>query len=160
MRGLLQKPWFVGLLAAAALFFVYTNLIEPLIPDNSGSGSIVADLSNNLPFISGTNNEPEKKEVRKADWDALNQIDQNRNPFSPVTIEKIIKKLFSKKINWPTVTAIVIGASDSFAIVNGKVVQQGQKAGKFKIVKISANSVRVRSGSHEKTLTLNARGGR
>lgn len=164
MRDMLQKPWIVGLLSLVALFFVYTNVVSPLINDgrNSVPSSIVTSLSSNFPF---TSNEQADivtvKEIAMADWNALSQQKSARNPFAPA--QKVVskkKKSGPRWINWPTVTAIVIGSTEKFAILNGNTVQEGQKSGKFKVVKISVNSVRVRFGKREKTLTLNARGGR
>jgi len=161
MRDMLQKPWFVGLLSLAALLFVYTNVVEPLIGDGSNrvANPIMAKLSDNLPFSS--NNKTDAivvKELAMADWEALATVNPKRNPFTPSAEKK--KKTAKQSINWPSVSAIVIGSSRKFAIVNGNVVQEGQKSGKFKVVKISVNSVRVRFGKREKTLRLNARGGR
>jgi len=163
MRDMLQKPWFVGLLSVAALFFVYTNVISPLIDEssNSAQSTIVNSLSSNLPFASNKQEQTTEKEVAMADWHTLSRQKAARNPFAPA--QKVVskkKRSGPRWINWPTVTAIVIGSTEKFAILNGNTVQEGQKSGKFKVVRISTNSVRVRSGKREKVLTLNARGGK
>ncbi|GAV20722.1 hypothetical protein MMIC_P1695 [Mariprofundus micogutta] len=157
MRDLLQKPWFVGLLSVIALIIVYFNVIDPLIEDGSSS-SVVADISPTRPFSSETSESIDTSKMKMVNWDAMAVISPDRNPFSPMKAVRL--KSGKRWINWPAVSAIVIGSSEKFAIVNGNVVQEGQKSGKFKVISIAGNSVRLRYGNREKTLKVHARGGK
>jgi len=144
-----------------ALVAVYFNILAPMLEHN-GARAISGNQKGGAfgySFSSGQDVSEEKVDlanVKVGDWNALSSAKAERNPFSQY------KKRKSKKryIHWPNVTAIVVGRNESYAVVNGSVVSEGQRVGGFKIVKIAADKVYLRHGARKKVVTLNAKGGK
>ena len=134
MRKLFNKPWFVGLLALAAIGFVAYSLLAGRAPTSVAPVAVVEETA---PDPSAPEAAPAG--VRLSIRDALKEITTSspiRDPFlsrivvaeATVGVEKVVEPDLTDTV---TVSAVWIQNGTTYALVNGRMYRVGDHIGRL-----------------------------
>jgi len=155
VQTLLNSPWGVSGLVIAATATIYLNVVQP-IQANSYSDSTYNENNFDDTLITGLNTD--RLEINTAPVNQQNSVDLNalvwrrqpaRDPFraTPHTQTTIRSA--------PVLSAIIAGSEIKLAVLDGEIVETGNKVGAYTVTRIEQQSVSL-SGPYGKTmLSLN-----
>jgi hypothetical protein len=134
MKKLLNNPWFVGVLALAAVAFV----AHSLIPVDGGSAVIAEESSvdESTSDISGQTT-PEAGSVRDAIKELSGNAAATRDPFStrakaaPAVVAQVEKAPPPDLVETIRLTALWTQNGETYALINDRICRAGDKLGRL-----------------------------
>lgn len=159
MRKLLNKPWFVAILAVSAVAFVGHSLM----PQNIAQSPITATASS--PVESGESEDPSivaeaAPSNGKDDLSSPNLFPFKRDPFTPsvriAAQRAIAQEVRPDIIETAHLSAIWSQNGSIFVLINGQIHQPGDEIGRLKIESASLDGVWVSHWKGRDHLNLGA----
>ena len=138
MRNLLKKPWFVGVLALSAFVFVGHSLL----PKNSGGSYVAGAPEESVGEVASTDAShiAEPHLGITAALKELSGITATRDPFASrakaavVAVAAAVEKVPEPDIvDTVRLTALWTQDGATFALVNGRICQVGDRIGRLKV---------------------------
>lgn len=152
MRKLLNKPWFVTLLAIAAVAFVVQSLLPKSEPsrarrtvstqaESETSETVLPTSTDSVPTVAGI-------EGIRAALKELSGIPAGRDPFAarPRTVAAVVEKAAAVPDIVETVklSAVWVQAGETYLLINGRICRQGDRIGRLTIESATADGVWLR----------------
>ena len=143
MRDLLRKPLPVLIMALAAIWVVYSNVIQPM-----QKKSLLRAPAMSVQPLAEVNT-PQSTSFKEAlKWNHT----YARDPFSPY---KVIRKVSKKQKQQRFVlSAILFGTKEPLAMINGELLSQGDKILNQTVLSIQQDFVILKGEKGQKKLTL------
>jgi len=160
----LNSPWGVAGLVVCAAVVLYVNVIQPML-NESNSASVDADELGFDDFLAqkmeaGTEQKNVLLPEHKIDFGSLTWVNGNiRDPFmalsQPVSVAVSNKK---RGVNTkPVLTAVIAGGDANLAVLDGKVVAEGNTIGRFTVASIKQASVSLKGPRGNVVININRR---
>lgn len=132
MKKLLNKPWFVGILALAACGFV----IQALLPERRAATNPVVEVAAGPETTSDPEQAPAPISIAAA-LHALAASPATRDPFAP-RIKNRATKITADKPEPDSIEIVRLSAlwsqgGETLLLLNGRIVQVGDEIGRLKV---------------------------
>ncbi|MGC8829382.1 MAG: hypothetical protein ACP5TE_06350 [Verrucomicrobiia bacterium] len=170
MRKILDNPYFVGVLVILALIVAFR---KPLFSWFEGMKSVPAVnyISTNVTALtekvkpqSVAQIQPEILPDSKIETQSIQWIlTPTRNPFRSVIKKGLSKTNVVEEVSPQpgqqfNLSAVVIEKNKKFAVINGKVLSEGDSISGYRVIKIERDSVELEGFNAKRTLTFGDNG--
>jgi len=161
MKGWLNKPPAVAILAIFAIGVIYFNVIRPLLGPSHAPVTELSSQEAEITDGTGPNDEVDLDHSPVADWKTLSMLAAHPSgrtdpfrPYVPSTLPDRTDGYDAPHVadtpalpDFPAIRAIVFGPALKYAMIGNKMVQEGDHINNYLIVKIRENTIILQGSS-------------